>query len=67
MPFIDNREIELILNTLSSKPSNYIIPWTFAGTIYMKIDELLINLGVSLPFGGSLLVVAQKKKGNING
>jgi len=36
-------------------------------TIPMKIDELLINLGVSLPFGGSLLVVAQKKKGNING
>jgi hypothetical protein len=26
----------------------------------MKIDELLIELGISLPFGGTLVVVAKK-------
>jgi SAM-dependent methyltransferase len=39
-----------------SKPLN----WIFDNL--MKIDEALIDLGISLPFGGSLLVVAQKKK-----
>ena len=38
-----------------SKPLN----WIFDNL--MKIDEALISLGVSLPFGGSLLVIAQKK------
>lgn len=28
---------------------------------FMRIDEALIKLGIPLPFGGSLLVVAQKK------
>lgn len=28
--------------------------------VIMKIDELLIKMGVSLPFGGSLIVVAKK-------
>jgi hypothetical protein len=27
---------------------------------FMKIDELLIELGISLPFGGTLVVVAKK-------
>ena len=29
----------------------------------MRIDEALIGLGISLPFGGSLLAVARKKGG----
>jgi hypothetical protein len=30
-------------------------------TFFMKIDEVLIKLNISLPFGGSLILVAQKK------
>ena len=29
--------------------------------IFMRIDEWLIRLGVSLPFGGTLVVVARKR------
>lgn len=30
-------------------------------TFFMKIDEVLIKLNISLPFGGSIILVAQKK------
>jgi 2-polyprenyl-3-methyl-5-hydroxy-6-metoxy-1,4-benzoquinol methylase len=33
--------------------------WIF--DLFMRIDELLIRLGISLPFGGTLVVVARKR------
>jgi len=30
--------------------------------LFMGLDELLIRMGVPLPFGGSLLAVAKKKE-----
>ena len=29
---------------------------------FMRIDEILIRMGVSLPFGGTLVVVARKRQ-----
>lgn len=48
-------EVELEKRVKFSKISNRIFDF------FMRIDETLISLGVSLPFGGTLLVVAQKK------
>lgn len=41
-----------------------IFPYTlnFIFDAFMRIDEFLISLGVSLPFGGTLVVVAKKNK-----
>lgn len=36
-----------------------LLNWIF--DIFMRIDEALIRLGISLPFGGTLIVVAQKR------
>ena len=33
--------------------------WIF--DLFMRIDEALIRLGISLPFGGTLIVVARKR------
>jgi SAM-dependent methyltransferase len=52
--FNSNEEIELE-NRLVLNP---FVNWLFDSI--MKIDELLINLGVSLPFGGTLIVIARK-------
>lgn len=40
------------------------LPWVLnaALSICMRLDEFLIRLGCSLPIGGSLIAVAQKKK-----
>ncbi len=34
--------------------------WIF--DLYMRVDEVLIRLGISLPFGGTLVVVARKPR-----
>jgi SAM-dependent methyltransferase len=36
-----------------------VLNWLF--DLVMRIDEILIRLGISLPFGGTLVVVARKK------
>jgi hypothetical protein len=33
--------------------------WFF--DLFMRIDEVLIRLGISLPFGGTLVIVARKR------
>ena len=38
-----------------------VLNWIF--DLFMRVDEMLIKLGLSLPFGGTLLVVAIKKPG----
>ena len=48
---VDKQMKELELGKLSNK---------LLGA-FMRIDELLINAGLRLPFGGSLVVVAKKK------
>jgi hypothetical protein len=35
-----------------------VLNWIF--DLFMRIDEMLIRLGISLPFGGTLVVVARK-------
>jgi hypothetical protein len=35
------------------------LDWIF--DLFMRIDEALIRLGISLPFGGTLVVVARKR------
>ncbi len=50
---------ELIIKELNELQLNPIINSVFK--IFMKIDELLIKIGFSLPFGGSLITVARKK------
>ncbi len=48
-------EVELEKRVKFSKISNRIFD------LFMRIDEALISFGVSLPFGGTLLVIARKK------
>ena len=36
-----------------------VLNWVF--DLFMRIDEVLIRLGISLPFGGTLVVVARKR------
>lgn len=49
---------EIILKEMNELKLNPIINFVFG--IFMKIDVLLIKLGISLPFGGSLITVAKK-------
>jgi 2-polyprenyl-3-methyl-5-hydroxy-6-metoxy-1,4-benzoquinol methylase len=37
-----------------------VLNWVF--DLFMRVDEALIRLGVSLPFGGTLVVVARKRQ-----
>lgn len=59
--------ISRLLNLTSTKTNEFeqhvkipkIMNWLFDKV--MRIDELLIRLGISLPFGGSLIIMARKK------
>lgn len=51
---------EIILKEMNELQLNPVVNAIFS--FFMKIDEFLIKIGASLPFGGSLIVVAQKNK-----
>ncbi len=50
---------ELILKEMNELQLNPVVNFIFG--LFMKIDVLMIKLGISLPIGGSLIAVAQKK------
>lgn len=52
---IQSEEVALEKRVIFPKALN----WVF--DLFMRIDEALIRLGVSLPFGGTLVVVARKR------
>lgn len=49
---------EIILKEMNELELNPMINFIFG--LFMKIDEMFIKLGISLPFGGSLIAVAKK-------
>lgn len=50
---------EIILNEMNELQLHPVLNFVFG--FFMQIDLLLIKLGISLPIGGSLIAVAQKK------
>jgi SAM-dependent methyltransferase len=56
-----NHEItdEIILREMNELKLNPLINSIFG--LFMKVDVFLIKMGISLPFGGSLITVARKK------
>lgn len=57
--FKKNKDKEMTYETNSELKLNPIINKVFEQ--FMRIDEILIKVGISLPIGGSLIVVATKK------